>query len=653
MADVVTVNTTLPAGTYWLDWQTGGTLASGPWAPPVAILGQRPSPAPMAAVQSWRPQLGPRLTPAPCQQDLPFVIEGATAQGPSISLAKTVGTTNGVCAGTSAITVPEGTTVYYCYTVTNTGTVAFGLHTLTDDVLGTIFTALPYTLAPGASVNTVQAGLSIPYVANATTTNVGTWLAYNATGGQATAKATATVTVIPNRCPVGSTPVTVLSQDFSGSFPPAGWVVANSTTGCVAPGVPDWTNTDPGARWQPDRRQRRVFAIADSDACGAGSVMNAQMWSAAMNLTGLTNPQVTYYTDYNDLATGGDLGQLDFSVDGGTTWTNLISWDEDHRGPLMVTQPFAAANQANTVLRWNYINATWDWWWQVDSVEVTACQGEQQAPNINVTPASLASTQATNTTTNQTLTIANTGGGTLNWTIAEEPAGVRKPIGASRGSQRTATRQVSLGDAAFSGSSLTAGQVVTPERPATPAGQQTITHSTSQSIITGNSVSCNAGGLHTDNSYLREFDLTAFGISGPLGVTQVEIGVEQALGAGGSQPITVNLYTKINPAAPLTFANLSPIGTAKRHGDGSIADAAHGPRGRHGPGRLGAGCGDLHTGRPDRRPQLLHRLQQPGTDRAELSGSGGLWRDGADQHGSDRLPRHAHRHERDGRCEHG
>ena len=87
-------------------------------------------------------------------------------------------------------------------------------------------------------MNTVQAGLTIPSVANATTTNVGTWLAYNATGGQATANATATVTVTPNRCPAGSTPVTVLSQDFSGSFPPAGWVVANSTTGCVAPGVP-------------------------------------------------------------------------------------------------------------------------------------------------------------------------------------------------------------------------------------------------------------------------------------------------------------------------------------------------------------------------------------------------------------------------------
>lgn len=30
----------LPPGTYWLDWQADGTLSSGPWAPPIAILGQ-------------------------------------------------------------------------------------------------------------------------------------------------------------------------------------------------------------------------------------------------------------------------------------------------------------------------------------------------------------------------------------------------------------------------------------------------------------------------------------------------------------------------------------------------------------------------------------------------------------------------------------
>ena len=31
--------TALQPGTYWLQWQTGGTLTSGPWAPPVTITG--------------------------------------------------------------------------------------------------------------------------------------------------------------------------------------------------------------------------------------------------------------------------------------------------------------------------------------------------------------------------------------------------------------------------------------------------------------------------------------------------------------------------------------------------------------------------------------------------------------------------------------
>ena len=114
---------------------------------------------------------------------------------PSISLVKTVGTTVGVCSPDTAITVAAGTTVYYCYTVTNTGSVTFTTHDLSDDVLGTIFTGLNYTLTPGSSVNTVAAGLSIPYVVNSTTTNTGTWTAHDATGAPTQATASATVTV--------------------------------------------------------------------------------------------------------------------------------------------------------------------------------------------------------------------------------------------------------------------------------------------------------------------------------------------------------------------------------------------------------------------------------------------------------------------------
>ena len=65
-------------------------------------------------------------------------------------------------------------------------------------------------------------------------------------------------------------------------------------------------------------------------------------------------------------------------------------------------------------------------------------------------------------------------------------------------------------------------------------GSITITHSASQAITALNSVSCNAGGLHSDNSYYRVFDLSTFGIAGQFDVTAVQYGIEQA--TAGAEP---------------------------------------------------------------------------------------------------------------------
>ncbi len=40
MANVAAAGITLPGGVYWLDWQTDGSLISGPWAPPITIDGE-------------------------------------------------------------------------------------------------------------------------------------------------------------------------------------------------------------------------------------------------------------------------------------------------------------------------------------------------------------------------------------------------------------------------------------------------------------------------------------------------------------------------------------------------------------------------------------------------------------------------------------
>lgn len=88
-------------------------------------------------------------------------------------------------------------------------------------------------------------------------------------------------------------------------------------------------------------------------------------------------------------------------------------------------------------------------------------------------------------------------------------------------------------------------------------GSITLTQSTSQSIVTGNSVSCNAGGLHADNSYYRSFALAA-----DINVCEIQFGIETAAGASGTQPVNVNLYTG-SGAFPGTFpGGYTQIGTA-------------------------------------------------------------------------------------------
>lgn len=117
---------------------------------------------------------------------------------------------------------------------------------------------------------------------------------------------------------------------------------------------------------------------------------------------------------------------------------------------------------------------------------------------------------------------------------------------------------------AYAQSSLTHAltELPKPQRPlvlplGAACGSITLTQSSSQAITALNSVSCNAGGLHSDNSYFRSFPLTA-----DINVCEVQFAIETATGAGGTQPVTVNLYTGTG-AFPGTFpGSYTQIGTA-------------------------------------------------------------------------------------------
>ncbi len=77
-ADVASAGVTLPPGTYWLDWMTDGSLSSGPWAPPITILGQTTTGNALQYTTAWAPALD---TGTSTQQGMPFVIEGSIPGG--------------------------------------------------------------------------------------------------------------------------------------------------------------------------------------------------------------------------------------------------------------------------------------------------------------------------------------------------------------------------------------------------------------------------------------------------------------------------------------------------------------------------------------------------------------------------------------------
>jgi uncharacterized repeat protein (TIGR01451 family) len=112
----------------------------------------------------------------------------------AISLVKTVGLFDDVCATDTTISVLLGTTVFYCYTVTNTGNVTLTEHTLGDSELGTLVDALKFNFAPGQTTTNLALGIQATDEILVNTTNTATWSGV-ATDEELTASASAAATV--------------------------------------------------------------------------------------------------------------------------------------------------------------------------------------------------------------------------------------------------------------------------------------------------------------------------------------------------------------------------------------------------------------------------------------------------------------------------
>ena len=157
----------------------------------------------------------------------------------------------------------------------------------------------------------------------------------------------------------------ILSEDFE-TWPPPNWNIVNNGGDCV------WEST---ATTGEDNYAGGDGEAADanSDVCGSGTTMDTELRTPALDLTPYGGASLEFIAAYNDIGSGGDTFAVDVSSDGGTTWTNLLRWDEDHSdyGPgELVKLDLTPYTSNNVVIRFHYYGATYDWWAQVDQVRI-------------------------------------------------------------------------------------------------------------------------------------------------------------------------------------------------------------------------------------------------------------------------------------------
>jgi hypothetical protein len=180
--------------------------------------------------------------------------------------------------------------------------------------------------------------------------------------------------------------------------------------------------------------------------------------------------------------------------------------------------------------------------------------GGGNEPTIAVDPAALGLTAEVDASDSDDLSISNTGSGVLSWSID-----TAEPVAGSALAPRTsrlANGKVALGKASGVDAGLQGAAIAS-------LGEISMSQTTSTAPVAGNSISCNAGGVHTDNSYFRRFYFDEHpGIGASATIDSVDVSVDAAAGAANS--LTVNLYTIPGgtPVDTIPLDSLTLIGTS-------------------------------------------------------------------------------------------
>ncbi|MGW4486557.1 carboxypeptidase regulatory-like domain-containing protein [Amycolatopsis sp. NPDC004368] len=169
----------------------------------------------------------------------------------------------------------------------------------------------------------------------------------------------AVVTVDPVSCgaPGYTDRFTGPAQDFEA---PSGWQVVNN----LGEDAATWSFTNP----RRDNYTGGTGAFATVDSNSIGGDQDTALVSPVVDLSAAVNPTVRFASDYQ--GTQGQQGSVDFTTDGGATWTTARQHGSDTvAGPSTQVVPLpGAAGKPAVQVRFHYRDKLFGFWWQVDDV---------------------------------------------------------------------------------------------------------------------------------------------------------------------------------------------------------------------------------------------------------------------------------------------
>lgn len=117
-------------------------------------------------------------------------------------------------------------------------------------------------------------------------------------------------------------------------------------------------------------------SVCAADADETYPVDSEMILATALDLSGYDTANIQFDNDWQAIDAD-DYAYVDVSIDGGTTWNNVLTFDEtDVRMTHEIVDITAeAAGQSNVTIRFYSVQPGWDWWWAIDNVGVYGAGG--------------------------------------------------------------------------------------------------------------------------------------------------------------------------------------------------------------------------------------------------------------------------------------